>query len=303
MSKIHEALRKAEQLRVEERPAVDVLSEIGPSQLLEEEALGPNSGVGSVESGMVFSVEALGSALLNMECDPSEWNPDFRRILFKIPKGLEGIEHEQFRTLRSRLYQMRGTGNVKKILITSAVPAEGKTFVASNLAQVLVQQHEHRALLIDADLRQPRLHRYFGTPLTPGVSEYLRGQCNELDIIRRSPFGNLFLAAAGAEVGNAGDLVANGRFRTFLEQVTPVFDWVIVDSPPVVRISDAVLLAESCDGVILVVRANATSFEAVQKARDEFRQTPVLGVVLNGIQEQQLYNTYYPVPQNKKRTE
>jgi capsular exopolysaccharide synthesis family protein len=211
---------------------------------------------------------------------------------------------EEFRTLRSRLYQIREKMTLKKILVTSALPKEGKSFTAANLAQVMVRQHGRRVLLIDADLRGPRLHLMFGTTSAPGLSDYLQGASDEFSIMQRGALENLLLIPSGREVSNPAELVANGRLKFLLQRVEPLFDWIIIDSPPAVPVSDASLLANSCDGVLMVVRSNATPVEMARKARQEFPDKVLVGVVLNGTSEETgAYSRYYYDAYEKKRTQ
>jgi capsular exopolysaccharide synthesis family protein len=207
-----------------------------------------------------------------------------------------GEEHlygmEEFRTLRSRLYQAREKHPLTKLLITSPLPKEGKSFVAANLGQVLVQQRGRRVLLVDADLRNPHLHTVLGAEAGPGLSDYLRSEIDEFSIIQRGPMENLFLIPAGSRNENPAELVAGGRIGTLLNRLQPLFDWIIVDSPPAVAVSDAGLLANYCDGVIMVVRSNATPFDIAKRARQEFGDN-LVGVVLNGIDTLPAYSQYY----------
>jgi capsular exopolysaccharide synthesis family protein len=206
----------------------------------------------------------------------------------------QGYGTEEFRTLRSRLYQMREKMALKKVLVTSALPKEGKSFVAANLAQVMVRQHGRRALLIDADLRGARLHHALGTSATPGLSEYLLGENDEFGVMQRGAMENLFFIPSGRSVSSPAELVANGRLKILLNRVEPLFDWIIIDSPPAVPVSDAGLLANYCDGVVMVVRSNATPSDIARKARQEFKDKHLIGVVLNGIEAgSQPYNQYY----------
>jgi capsular exopolysaccharide synthesis family protein len=202
---------------------------------------------------------------------------------------------EEFRTLRSRLYQLRERQVLKKILVTSSLPKEGKSFVAANLAQVLVQQRGRRALLIDADLRAPGLHSALGAKSAPGLSDYLSGTADELAILQRGPMENLFFVPAGTMAPNPAELVTNGKLRGLLARFEPVFDWIIVDSPPVIPVSDASLMASWCDGVLLVARSNVTPADLARKARLEFAENQLLGVVLNGVEvdSSEYYSRYY----------
>jgi protein-tyrosine kinase len=202
---------------------------------------------------------------------------------------------EEFRTLRSRLYQLRERQVLKKILVTSSLPKEGKSFVAANLAQVLVQQHGRRALLIDADLRAPGLHSVLGAKSVPGLSDYLSGTADELAILQRGPMENLFFVPAGTMASNPAELVTNGKLRGLLARFEPVFDWIIVDSPPVIPVSDASLMASWCDGVLLVARSHVTPSDLARKARHEFSENQLLGVILNAVEvdSSEYYSRYY----------
>jgi capsular exopolysaccharide synthesis family protein len=201
---------------------------------------------------------------------------------------------EEFRTLRSRLYHMREKMPLKKLLVTSALPKEGKSFTSSNLAQVLVRQHGRRVLLIDADLRGPRLHLMLGTTAGPGLSEYLQGKNDEFSIMQRGPLENLFFIPSGTGIEDPAELVGNGKLKTFLQRVEPLFDWIIVDSPPAIPVSDASVLAKACDGVLMVVRSNSTPCDVARKAREEFPDQSLIGVVLNGTSDDAAsYARYY----------
>jgi capsular exopolysaccharide synthesis family protein len=236
-------------------------------------------------------------------CTAAQWSPDPKTMLFL--NGDDNVRgSEEFRTLRSRLYQIREKMTLKKILVTSALPKEGKSFTASNLAQVMVRQHGRRVLLIDADLRGPRLHLMFGTTSAPGLSDYLQGANDEFSIMQRGALENLVLIPSGREVSNPAELVANGRLKFLLQRVEPLFDWIIIDSPPAVPVSDASLLANSCDGVLMVVRSNTTPVDMARKARQEFPDKVLVGVVLNGTSaDTEAYSRYYYESYEKKGTE
>jgi capsular exopolysaccharide synthesis family protein len=212
-------------------------------------------------------------------------------LFFNAQNSARGTE--EFRTLRSRLDRLRAQRPLRTLLITSSLPKEGKTFVAANLAQAIGRQPEKHALLIDADLRAPRAHMALGAPLTPGLSDYLRGEADELAILQRGPRGNLFFIPGGKPASHPAELIANGRLKALLDRLAPIFDWVILDSPPIVPVSDAGLLADLCDGVLMIVRAGATPFDLAQKATKEFRSKRLLGVVLNHVKPGSSYSSYY----------
>ena len=315
MSRIHEALKRAEQERASQggsaqpnfNPTFVAEPSLENTRTIDSEAATSAPHVATEESAHTspvlpsfapFSIEAL-----QARCAMMQWTPDPKTMLFL--NGDDNVRgSEEFRTLRSRLYQIREKMALKKILVTSALPKEGKTFTAANLAQVIVRQHGRRVLLIDADLRGPRLHLMFGTPSAPGLSEYLQGGNDEFSIMQRGSLENLFLIPSGREVSNPAELVANGRLKFLLQRLEPLFDWIIIDSPPAVPVSDASLLANSCDGVLMVVRSNATPVDMARKARQEFPDKVLVGVVLNGTnRDTEAYSRYYYEAYEKKGTQ
>jgi capsular exopolysaccharide synthesis family protein len=292
MSRIHEALKKAEQERAGNPRAAEDAAEPGLG-----EALAPLPSL--VEVGPQRTPEALPGELafeeLRERCRRVTWSLDPRTVLFEGKP--QDVQHrpgtEEFRTLRSRLYQMRERTPLRTLLVSSALPAEGKTFVATNLAKAIVKQHERRALLVDADLRWSRLHLTMGAPQTPGLTDYLLGEADEFAIVQRAQYSNLFFVPGGKAVSNPAELIASGRMKGFLEKMAPMFDWVILDSPPAVPVADASVLADLCDGVLLVVRSAATPFDMAQKAVQEFREKHLIGVVLNDVEPKEGYSSYY----------
>ena len=290
MSRYYDALKRVDQERAASRGG-----QAGPVPIEEAAAPAPpaadpatvSSRAGAVPAaafahGMPASGNPLTFDTLLARCAPGRWNPDAKAMLF-FNGDENGCGTKEFCTLRSRLYQMREKMTLKKVLVTSPLRKEGKSFVAANLAQVLSQQQGRRVLLIDADLRGPSLHSALGTTSTPGLSEYLLGEKDEFSVIQRFARENLLFIPSGGSVLSPADTVANGRLKTLLQRVEPLFDWVIIDSPPAVAVSDAKLLADHCDGVLMVVRSNATRFEAARKARQEFADKVLVGVVLNGV--------------------
>jgi protein-tyrosine kinase len=288
MSRIHDALKKAElEKSAYVGDGVESSAPRSASAVKVEPSPSPSPSVATMPSFTApFTFEALVE-----RCAVSEWSPDPATMLFFHNE--EALACETFRTLRSRLYQIREKLPIKKILVTGSVGNEGKSFVAANLAQALVQQHGQRALLIDADLRAPNLHSVLGTSATPGLSDYLKGNSEEFAILQRGPMENLFFLPGGTVVANPLELIANGRINLLLSRMEPFFDWIVVNSPPAAVVSDAGLLANSCDGVLMVVRSNATPFDLAQRARDEFYGKKILGVVLNGVDAESLTRSRY----------
>jgi protein-tyrosine kinase len=301
MSRIHEALKKAEQERAIAQAggtsgftAAPVADEAAYEEVDVMPAT-PNLGMPAL--GGPFSLETLLD-----RTQLTTWNPDLHTMLFM--NGNDSARGtEEYRTLRSRLYHLREKMPLKKLLVTSALPKEGKSFTAANLAQVMVRQHGRRALLIDADLRGPRLHQMLGTPQGPGLAEYLLGKADEASVIQRGPMEGMFFMPAGESIEDPAELVASSRLKVLLQRLEPVFDWIIVDSPPVVPVSDASVLAKACDGVLMVVRSASTPSDMAQRARMEFPDQMLVGVVLNGTEHTETqYSRYYYETYEKKIT-
>lgn len=231
----------------------------------------------------VVAAPTNGSGLLETILSQSkrvQWAPTPDAIL-PFDKENHARGTEEFRTLRSHLNLIRKQRPLKTIIVSSALPQEGKTFVAANLSQAILWQQQSRVLLIDGDLRLPRLHESLGMPHTPGLAEYMRGEVNDFSFIQRAPMGNFFFIPSGKCDGNASELLGNGRLKELLEQLAPAFDWIIVDSSPAIPVSDAKLIAEFCDGVLIVVRSGQTPAEAAKRVAQELRGKRYLGVVLN----------------------
>jgi protein-tyrosine kinase len=304
MSRIHDALKKAEQ----ERANIQTTDALLPSEpLLSRQAAAvftPAPGESeSVAASQTATIVAPASILnpqadgylrfddLLSRCAHPEWHPDSNVNVFGNASASPHAA-EQFRTLRSRLYQLRNSQNLRTLLMTSSIPGEGKTFVTTNLAQALVRQPDRRVLIVDGDLRCARLHVPLGAPNSPGLSDYLRGDVDELGVIQHGE-GNLCFIPGGKEVSDPSELLSNGRMKKLLDRVTPVFDWVIIDSPPCLPVADASILANYCDGVLLVVRAGSTSTEVAQRACQELQGRNVVGVVLNAVEQSHMYGSYY----------
>ena len=219
-----------------------------------------------------------------------------------------GAAVEQFRSLRSRVQQARYEAPLKTILISSGMPAEGKTFVAANLAMSLARNSVNRILLVDGDMRRPTIHCLLGAPNTPGLSEYLAGTAELNDIMQRDrstktvepatarSISNLTFIPAGKCGDNSSELAANHRIEKLVAALSPHFDWILIDSPPVLAVTDAVELARAADGVLLVARAEHTPFDVAQRAQAAFSNSRILGFVLNAVKDTPpsgAYNYYY----------
>jgi len=306
MSRIHEALKKAEQERAASQggavPPSYANTPAADAPAFTDSPAAAQSPGAAAHLGMPAFASPLSIDTLLARCPQTVWNPDMATMLFM--NGDDSVRGtEEFRTLRSRLYHLREKMTLKTLLVTSALPKEGKSFTSANLAQVIVRQHGRRVLLIDADLRGPRLHLMLGTEPGPGLSDYLQGRNDEFSIIQRGPMENLFFMPSGTSIADPAELVGNGRLKILLQRVEPLFDWIIMDSPPAIPVSDASILAKACDGVLMVVRSNATPSDVARKARLEFPDQALVGVVLNGTSgDETPYARYYYESYQKKAT-
>ena len=296
MSRIHEALKKAEQERAAvQASGASVLTAPTMPDSLAPAATQPESDgerYPATEPVVAHSAGYLRFDDLRKHCAHPQWHLDPNVNVF-INSALTAHGSEQFRTLRSRLYQMRSSQSLRTLLVTSSVPAEGKTFVTNNLAQAIVRQPDRRALIIDADLRCSRLHVPLGAPASPGLTDYLRGEVDEMAIIQHGLEGNLCFIPGGNQVANPSELLTNGRLRVLLDRVAPVFDWIILDSAPLLPVADSSFLADLVDGVLLVVRAGQTPAETAQRACQELQGRNVVGVVLNAVGPDHASGAYY----------
>jgi capsular exopolysaccharide synthesis family protein len=304
MSRIHDALRKAQKERENNlQKAAEIVSSIAAMDAVDssELKLSPIQERLSeaVSQGSATEEEFIRFEQLRQQCAKRVWKTDPAVSAFAI----ENDPHsgaEQFRTLRSRLYRLRENQPLKTLLVTSAMATDGKTYVASNLAQAIARQIDRRVLMIDADLRNPNLHLPVGAPKEPGLSEYLSGKATEFEVIQFGGNGNLCLIPGGAHVPDPAELLAGDRFGRLIERMAPIFEWIIVDSPPTLPVSDASILAGGCDGVLIVVGAGRTSVEAAQRACQEMRARNLLGIVLNRADHDSVYGSQYPYGGSKE---
>lgn len=298
MSRIHEALKKAEREKAEQSPAAERNAHRAPAALVVNDGEVPVFSSNRLVAEAARSTDILESGTtlrfedLVRKCTHPEWASD-SALRVSLAGDSGKIVGERFRTLRSRLYQIAGTRTLRRVLITSSLPSEGKTFVATNLVRSIIRQADRRVLLIDADLRAPRLHTALGAPSSPGLSDYLRGEADEYAIVQNSVANNLCFIPCGSRVTNPSELLLSERMKVLLDCVTPAFDWVIMDSPPALPVHDASSLADLCDGVLFVVRAGETDHEAAKKASSEFRSKNLLGVVLNQVESSEAQGGYY----------
>jgi capsular exopolysaccharide synthesis family protein len=208
------------------------------------------------------------------------------------------LSREQYRRLAATLYQAQAERGVKVIMIGSALPGEGKTLTAANLALTFSESYKRTVLLIDADLRRPSQHQVFQVQNTSGLSEGLASTSDNAMKVRQIS-ERLALLPAGRPNADPMSGLTSPRMHRLVTEAREMFDWVIIDTPPVGLLPDANLLGTFVDGAILVVRAGATPHDIVRRAVDALGRQKLLGVVLNRAERRSAeshydyYDSYY----------
>ena len=211
---------------------------------------------------------------------------------------------EEFRTLRTRLNHMQNLQPVRTTVVTSPSPAEGKSFTAINLALAEAQLEGNLTLLADFDFRRPVVHHLLQTDRAPGITDYLLGKIALHQAIRRVSGSNLYIMPAGESVINPLELLNLRQVKQLLDELPTLFNWVILDSPPLLFAADANLLSTLCHGTVLVVRIGSTTIDSVTRAMQSLCENNVLGIVVNGARRGELYSkytyyhSYYEEPSN-----
>ncbi|MBV8841534.1 MAG: CpsD/CapB family tyrosine-protein kinase [Bryobacterales bacterium] len=199
---------------------------------------------------------------------------------------------EEFRTLRTRLNHMQTLQPIHSVVITSPSPAEGKSLSAINLA--LAQSHlaGNATLLADFDFRRPIIHTMFGIDRSPGITDYLMGKAALPQIIKKIAGTTLYVMPAGEAVINPLELLNLVEVKTLLGHLPKVFNWIILDSPPLLFAADANLLSTLCHGTLLVVRIGHTTIDSVTRAMQSLCNNNVIGTIVNGARRGELYSKY-----------
>jgi capsular exopolysaccharide synthesis family protein len=202
---------------------------------------------------------------------------------------------DRFRLLRLRLNERWNAETMKTLLITSPLPHDGKSTVALNLATALAERGKRRVLLIGADLHHATLTERLGLAERCGLAQCLEDGLNSLSAIRRiEPLG-WYLLPAGKARGNPTELLQGGGLAEIKQQLSQHFEWILIDSPPVIPLADVLALKQRTDASLLVVRAGQTPTESVERSLTLLGRKHVIGIVLNGMKTfDRAYSKYYP---------
>ncbi|MGB9975795.1 CpsD/CapB family tyrosine-protein kinase [Thermovenabulum sp.] len=206
----------------------------------------------------------------------------------------KSVVSEAFRVFRTNLQFASIDKPLKKILITSSVPREGKSSVAANLAVTLASA-EKSVLLIDADLRRPKQNKIFYIENHIGLSNFLAENIELDSVIQSTVIQNLYILPSGPVPPNPAEVLSSKKMKNFLEEVSQNYDYLIIDSPPVNSVADASILSTLVDGVILVTACHETEREALIVAKNQLEKVNarILGVVLNKVKENSGSYYYY----------
>ncbi|MFZ0294319.1 MAG: CpsD/CapB family tyrosine-protein kinase [Candidatus Sulfotelmatobacter sp.] len=251
------------------------------------------------DSGAIIDQPALGNAF---DSDPAAPIEDLERCPVLsvtlqdesrlVSLGKEGsLGAEKFRFLAVRLRQLRHSRPLKKILITSTIPQEGKSTVASNLACTLARRKPQKTLLLEGDLRRPNITSRFGLGQLPGLCEWLGGQTPNINIYRLENLG-VWILPAGTAPQNPLELMQSGKLSPLMERLEAWFDWIVIDSPPVLPLADASLWSRLADGILLVTRKGITEKQQLKRGLETIEKSKLLGALVNS-SESAAHSDYY----------
>jgi len=282
MSRVHDALRRAEQgaLLNGEEPA-----EVRADAPRMPEFLQVSGGIPASSARLSLDPAAL------REVQTVPFNAAPESHLLDLNNSHE-TPAEEFRTLRTRLNHLQTLQPLHTVVVTSPSPAEGKTFSAVNLALAQAHLTENSVLLGDFDLRRPIVHNLLQIDRSPGLSDYIAGACSFTQALRKVEGTNLYLLPAGTPVKNPLELLNMRQAKQLFEDLPRLFNWAIFDTPPLLFSADANLLSTMADGTILVVKIGSTTFDNVTRALQSLCENNVLGIVANGARASELYSKY-----------
>jgi capsular exopolysaccharide synthesis family protein len=214
-----------------------------------------------------------------------------REVIF----GRSGMAYEQYQMMQAELFSQKQPGSKRSLIVTSAIPDEGKTFVACCLAAMLGKQQEKKVLLIDGDLRTGSAGQVLGFTngaARMGLGNVLAGETDVENCLVPCADLNLWFLPAGRSVDNPVELLGSPRLEQIMRDLTLLFDWVIVDSPPVLPLADTSVLNTVCGAALVVVRADRTPVSLAREAIDKIGRERVFGIVLNYVRELKIRNYY-----------
>ena len=273
MSRVHDALRRAEQSGALAPPAPRSNGDVRAAVASSSFDAGPNL------AGLLEQVQEV----------PLRTATD--SLLIDVSRPHEA-PMEEFRTLRTRLNHMKSLQPIHSVVVTSPSPAEGKSLSAANLALAQAHLAGNTTLLADFDFRRPIVHTLFGIDRSPGITDYLLGKVPLHQAMRKVAGTNLYVMPAGEAVINPLELLNLREVKLLLDRLPTLFNWIILDSPPLLFAADASLLSTLCHGTLLIVRIGHTTIDSVTRAMQSLCNNNVVGIVVNGARRGELYSKY-----------
>jgi capsular exopolysaccharide synthesis family protein len=225
-----------------------------------------------------FTKEVTGNGPIDFLSLEVSVMPSSRLVFLTEPDSLAA---EKFRFLGVRLRQLQQTRPLKKVLVTSTIPEEGKSTVSANLAGVLARRKQS-VLLIEGDLRRPTLAQQFGLGRLAGLGEWLQSDRRTVTNLYRLEGPDFWFMPAGNPPENPLELLQSGRLSALMGQLANLFDWIIVDSPPLLPLADTTVWARVTDGTLVVAREGKSERKQLQRGLEVLKKSDLLGVVLNG---------------------
>jgi capsular exopolysaccharide synthesis family protein len=205
----------------------------------------------------------------------------------------ESAAAEAFRLLAVRLRHLRRDRPLKRVLVSSTIPQEGKSMCSANLACSIAQRGQQRTLLLEGDIRRPSLAPMFGLAPRPGISEWLREERELKDSIYFLEGPGLWFMPAGSCSANPLELLQSTKLARLLDQLSELFDWVVIDSPPVLPLADTSVWTRLCDGVLLVTRQGVTEKRQLQRGVEAIEPQKLIGAILNSSNNAPHSDYYY----------
>ena len=292
MGKLYKALEKAEQERIgiqlpqvpREEPAVELPEPQHATAAAPVTVVVPDGA--EVRAARVAEPQPVRApAPISMALPEETVFPEFdeKLVAYREPGS---VVSEQFRKLRTQLLTLNLPGQPKTIMVTSASQGEGKTLVATNLATILAHDLHSYALLVDADLRNPALSRWFGLQNGHGLSDYLTGNAEIPDLLLKTRIDKLTVLSSGTVRDNPVELIGSKRMEALVQELKNRYSdrYIIFDSSPLLATTEPSVLTKLVDGIILVVRAGMTPRETVKQALSTINTEKILGVVLNDLE-------------------
>jgi len=259
----------------------------------------PVSAQAATATEIVEVAEREGHKVGQLAAVPVAISPNTQLVTLVSPESLGA---EKFFLLAVRIKHLRKTRNFKRLLITSTMAEEGKSLVAANLAVALARRKQQKVLLLEGDLRRPSQAQMFGLAKLQGLSEWLRNEPSRMTTVYQLKEAGIGLIPAGTPQENPTELMQSRKLPELLDQLNNWFDWIVIDSPPVLPIADTSVWMRLADGILLVAREGTTEKNQLKRGLEAVGTSSLVGVVINGCtsaNQGNYYQRYCPPAQRQ----